>query len=245
MHQGDGIGGSHGTGGVLQSRAMRLSFVATMCVASLHITWGSVSYFVEGDLHPFLLEKLPLPSEALWLGAVQVHVAAAAFALPACLALLSRHVVRSFPRVHRWLGRGTAAVILAGLVPSGTYLAFFATGGAPSTVGFLLSAAIVAFTMVRAIQTARARLLREHRRFIAHVVAQLSVAGTSRALLILFHLTALDDEIAYVLALWVPIVLSLLFVEWARLRAHQRRSSDEARPLRPLVLDALRQPGAG
>lgn len=224
---------------ILRSRAARLLFLALLLLGSLHITRGSLSYLTEGDLHPFLLEKLPLPSERAWLLAIQVHVVAAAFALPACVALLSQRVLRALPQVHRWLGRMTGAVVLFALVPSGSYLAFFAMGGAPSTAGFLLSGAIVLFAMLRATQTARARDFVEHRRFTAHVVAQLSVAVTSRALLVFFHVLGVDAELAYITALWGPVIASALFVEAARIHTRSWRRSDEVARVH-LLFDPVR-----
>ena len=193
----------------------RLFLLAT-AVGSAWITRESVPYFFGGRIHPFLLEKLEsgvLASEATWITALHVHVVSALFALPACLALTLRSVQRRFPRVHRWLGRVTAFAVLFTLVPSGGYLALSAKGGVPSTVGFLVSGAITAFAMIQAVRTARARDFTAHRRYSAHVLAQLSVAITSRALLVVFDRAAIDPELAYLVALWVPVVGSALVAE--------------------------------
>src|SRR5262249_51180932 len=120
---------------------------------------------------------------------------------------------RRFPRVHRWLGRATGVAVLGAVVPSGSYLALWAKGGAPSTVGFLVSGAIAASAMVQGVRTARAGRFAAHRRYTAHVLAQLSVAVTSRALLVLFDSAGVDPQPAYVAALWVPVVGSALVAE--------------------------------
>ena len=151
-------------------------------VGALVIGWASRVYFASDELAPFVIEKLPLPHEDLWLAALKVHVVAASFALPACLLLSWKRMLR-VPRTHRWLGRATGAVILAALVPSGLYLSRFAKGGAPATVGFALSGLIVAVAMVWGIGRARAKDYIGHRRCMLHVLAQLSVAVTSRTLL--------------------------------------------------------------
>ena len=101
-------------------------------LGALIIGWASRVYFASDELAPFVIEKLPLPHEDLWLAALKVHVVAASFALPACLLLSWKRMLR-FPRMHRRLGRGTGAVVLAALVPSGLYLSLFAKGGAPAT----------------------------------------------------------------------------------------------------------------
>jgi hypothetical protein len=217
-----------------------------LALGSLIIAWASRVYFASNELAPFVIEKLPLPHEQLWLAALKVHVVAAAFALPACLLLSWKRMLR-FPRTHRWLGRATGAVVLAALVPAGLYLSLFAKGGAPATVGFAVSGLIVAFAMVRGVRRARAKDYVGHRRCMLHVLAQLSVAVTSRTLLILFDAVGIDPDTAYLVALWVPVLASLGFVEvYVARRPHRRKShvpnAPKASAPRP---GAVRAPLAG
>ena len=201
-------------------------------LGALIIGWASRVYFDSDELSPFVIEKLPLPYEDLWLVALKVHVVAASFALPACLLLSLKRMLR-FPRVHRWLGRGTGAVVLAALVPSGLYLSLFAKGGAPATIGFALSGLIVAVAMVLGIRRARAKDTLGHRRCALHVLAQLSVAVTSRALLILLDAVGIDPDAAYLFALWMPVLASVAFVEVCISRRPHRRNSHESKALFP------------
>src|SRR5262249_29595890 len=157
-------------------------------------TYSSLVYFGE-DLAPFVLEKLPLPLEDVWMWALRIHVLAAAVCLPGCLFLLSGFVLRRWPRVHRWVGRATGTLLLLALVPSGPYRSLFARGGLSSTLGFMLSGIIVAYATVRLVGAARARRIVEHRRWALHVLAQLSVAVTSRAMLFAFDAAAVDEQL--------------------------------------------------
>ncbi len=186
---------------------------ALLALGSAAITAASVVYFDDEELAPFVIEKLPLPLEDVWQLALKLHVVAAAFALPGCLLLLSATLLRRAPRLHRWLGRATGMVILLALAPTGFYLSLFAKGGLPATLGFLLSGAIVVVAMVRAIQLARARRYAEHRRFALHVLAQLSVAVTSRAMLFALDAADVDANVSYLVSLWLPVVGSALAVE--------------------------------
>lgn len=201
---------------------IRWMFFAVLAAGSVWITRGTLLYFDAEDIHPFVLEKLPLPLEDVWLAALHVHVIAAAIALPACLALLSHTVMRRFPRAHRIAGRMTGGLVLVALVPSGAYLSFFATGGWPSTLGFLLSGAIAFVAMWRAIATARARDFVQHRRFVLHVVAQMSVAVTSRAMLVAAGLLELAPEPTYVVSLWLPVLASAALAEVIAIRGAKR-----------------------
>jgi uncharacterized membrane protein len=193
-------------------KPLRVLVLVALAVGSATITNASLGYFGE-DLAPFVIEKLPLPLEDLWMRALQVHVVAAAFCLPACLLLSLAFVLRRAPRFHRWIGRATGIVTLCALVPSGLYLAWFAKGGAASTAGFMLSGIIVAVAMVQGVRAARARRFVEHRRFVLHVLAQLSVAVTSRAMLFAFDAAAVDEQLAYLISLWVPVIASFGLVE--------------------------------
>jgi hypothetical protein len=221
---------------LLRARTTKWFFLALCLAGSLFITRMSIDYFIEGELHPFVMEKA-LAAEELFAWALQVHVAAAALSLPACLLLVSRRFVRGFPRAHRWLGRVTGVAVLFALVPSGAYMAFFAKGGVASTLGFLLSGVIVAVAMVRAVERARARDWRAHRRFTLHVLAQLSVAVTSRAMLFASAFADVDADVAYIVALWLPVVGSALVAERIAMIPRVEGGSREARIAPAWLLD--------
>lgn len=183
-----------------------------MWVGSAFITAMSLAYFDFETLPPFVIEKLPVRFEGLWLASLRIHVAAAIFSFPLCLLLMTR-VLQRRVRLHRWVGRVTGLLVLLGLVPSGVVLAFDAKGGASVTAGFLLSGAIVALAMIGGVRAARRRDLAAHARAMRHVVAQMSVAVTSRAMLLGLDAIGVDPDVAYVIALWVPILLSVLGAE--------------------------------
>jgi hypothetical protein len=183
-----------------------------MAAGAALITASSLAYFDFDTLPPFVVEKLPVRFETLWLFSLRVHVAAALTGFPLCIALMTRMTQRR-PAFHRWMGRVAGTIILFALVPSGVVLAFDAKGGAVVTVGFLVSAAIVGWFMVRGVAAARLRDLVSHRRAMRHVFAQMSVAVTSRAMLIGLDSFGIDPDVAYVVALWAPVIASALVAE--------------------------------
>lgn len=187
--------------------------LAVLVAGGAWIAYASLPYALPGGFHPFLAERFPLSTRATWRTAVYAHVAAALTSLPACALLLSDGLRARSPRAHRLLGRAAGAIILLVLVPSGAYLSWFATGGLPSTAGFLLSGAIMATAMVKAILTARRRQLAAHRRWVLHVVAQMAVAVVSRLMLVASGLLQLDPEAAYVASLWIPVLGLAAWVE--------------------------------
>ena len=190
----------------------RRSFLLFLVLGWGFIFASSLAYFDYSQLPAFMLEKMPLRFEALWLVSLRVHVAAALVSLPLCVVLMTRALQRR-AAVHRWLGRVTGMTLLLALVPSGVILAFDAKGGRLVTAGFLLSGAIVALCTVRGVLAARRGDLVAHRRAMRHVFAQMSVAVTSRAMLVGSDFAGVDPDLAYVVALWLPVVASALVVE--------------------------------
>jgi uncharacterized membrane protein len=188
-------------------------FLLAMSVGSALIIASSVTYFDFDELPPFVIEKLPLRFESLWLAALRLHVATATLALPLCILLMTRAVQRR-AALHRWLGRVAGVLVLFALVPSGTVLAFDAKGGPFVAAGFLVSGALVAWFMVKGVLAARRENLALHRRAMLHVFAQMSVAVTSRALLFGFDAAGISPDVAYVVALWGPVLGSAASAEW-------------------------------
>ena len=211
----------------------RLFLLAMLAGAGL-ITASSLAYFDPETLPPFVLEKLPVRFESLWLASLRVHVAAALLALPLCIALMTR-AVRRRAAWHRGLGRLAGGIVLVALVPSGVVLAFDAKGGGVVTAGFLVSAAIVAGCMVSGILAARRRAFSAHGRAMRHVFAQMSVAVTSRALLFALDRVDVSPDVAYVVALWAPVLASAAIAELLSRPATARRSRHESSPIASLV----------
>ena len=182
-------------------------------LGSLAITLSSLVYFNSEERAPFVIEKLPLAWEGLYVLLLRIHVVSASLALPGCLILTSQSILKRWPKFHRYCGRVVGFVVIFGLVPTGFYLAFYARGAWPGTLGFLLTGAIALGAMLKAIAKARAGQYAEHRRFAWHVLGQLSVAVTSRAMLFGLESFNFDPDFAYLLSLWVPVLGTFAFVE--------------------------------
>jgi uncharacterized membrane protein YozB (DUF420 family) len=190
----------------------RRFFLLLMLAGFALIVMASVEYFDFDQVPAFMLEKLPLRFEKLWLASLRIHVASALVSFPLCLVLMTRWIQRR-PALHRWFGRITGVLVLVALVPTGAVLAFDAKGGVVVGAGFLLSGAIIGWFMVSGVLSARKRDYIAHRRAMHHVVAQMSVAVTSRALMMALDAYGMNPDTAYVVALWAPVLLSAGFVE--------------------------------
>lgn len=194
------------------SKLVRSAFFAAMTLGSVAITLASLVYFDGDTVAPFVLEKLPLRFDSLWRFSLKVHVASALVAFPACLLLMTRMVQRR-RTLHRSLGRGTGTLVVFGLVPSGLVLALEAKGGLWVSVGFVASGLIVLVAMTQGALEARRGRMDAHARCMRHVFAQMSVAVTSRTMLVALDLGGMHPDVAYVVALWVPVIASALAAE--------------------------------
>jgi hypothetical protein len=198
--------------GFMKKTAQSLAWIF-LWLGSFAITFSSLAYFVPDERAAFIIEKLPLPSENLFVLVLRLHVIAAALSLPGCLILATKTILKRWPRFHRWCGRVTGGVVIAVLVPTGFYLAFFARGGWLATLGFLLSGVIVLAAMVQAIRDARAKRFARHRRLAFHVLGQLSVAVTSRAMLFVLESSNMNPDAAYLISLWIPVLGTFALIE--------------------------------
>lgn len=182
--------------------------------AGVGLMWSASSSYLEfGEAHPFFLEKLPLAHPTLWWLALYVHVPSSLVALPACLLLTLPRLWARHPALHRWLGRVTCALVVCAVVPSGMYLAWFAQGGLLTTLGFWLTGGIALVAMLKSVSAARRGDMRAHRRFSAHVVAQLSVAVVSRFILVGAEELGWYAEGVYTAALLIPVLGCALVAE--------------------------------
>ena len=82
--------------------------------------------------------------------------------------------------------------------------------------------------MVRGVRAAMARDFVAHRRWMLQVGAQLSVAVSSRALLIAFDAWGVDEIRGYLIALWIPVVASAALAHWIAQPVSLRRKNHEA-----------------
>ncbi len=202
---------------------LRIACWSVLVVGTALVVASSLPYLVPGGEHPFLLERPELTARALWRGALTLHVACGVFALPTGAFLLSRRALRRWPKLHPRLGRLYASVLLLGMVPTGTYLAFFAKGGVAAGSGFFLSGVFAAGCVLLGAQRATQRRLRAHQEWMLRAYAQLASAITFRVAHVFLQLTPMAYEDLYVTSLWVSVLGNAALVELAIVWSHKTR----------------------
>ncbi|MGE1126355.1 DUF2306 domain-containing protein [Bacillus wiedmannii] len=98
----------------------------------------SKNFIIDPDFKRFLSKKDTLPSnQILWAMMIRIHIILAIIAmLSGPLGIIRRFRLKS-PGFHRWNGRVYVVSIVLNFIP-GLYVSFFATGGWPSIIGFLI-----------------------------------------------------------------------------------------------------------
>lgn len=178
--------------------------------------YGIVQYLVLGaESAGFVQEKLQNMSlDALWYGGIVIHVIGSVLSLMiGPFALSSKFRTKHLER-HRILGR----IYLLGIMMgggSGIYLAFYATGGIVSTLGFLSLALLWLFSAYQALQNIIGKRVESHRRWMIRNYALTLAAVTLRLWLLIFVLAFGEErfEWSYTIISWLSWVPNLLIVE--------------------------------
>lgn len=114
--------------------AVSILFITTMWV--LH-TW-SKNFIVDPNFTTFLAKKDQiLANESLWVIMIQIHIILATISLLTGPLGIIKPIRKRSRRFHRWNGRLYVLSIVLNFIP-GIYVSFFASGGWPSTIGFLV-----------------------------------------------------------------------------------------------------------
>ncbi|MCJ7841625.1 DUF2306 domain-containing protein [Lederbergia sp. NSJ-179] len=98
----------------------------------------SKNFVVDPTFEKFIFRKgLVLTDTSLWIIMIRIHILLAIISLlTGPLGVIKRVRVKSI-KFHRWNGRLYVLSIILNFIP-GIYVSFFATGGWPSTLGFLI-----------------------------------------------------------------------------------------------------------
>ncbi|MFS4416982.1 DUF2306 domain-containing protein [Maribacter sp. 2307ULW6-5] len=172
--------------------------------------------FSEGDValkmskSPAILASLP------WRIGFYTHIFFGGLALMIGWVQLSRRFRNANLKRHRLIGRTyVVAALLSGL--GGAYLAFFATGGLPASLGFLGLAVVWLYFTMGAYAAIKNRDLARHQAYMVYSYAACFAAVTLRVWLPLLTLGLGAHLLAYQIAAWLCWVPNMVFAFfWVR-----------------------------
>lgn len=155
-----------------------------------------------------------------------VHVAGAATALLVGPFQFLTGLRRRVPKAHRWSGRAYVAGVAAGSL-GGFVMAFGATTGPITTLGFGTLAVVWLFVTARGFQLALQRRIAEHRRWMIRSFLLTFASVVQRIYLVIAGVIGLPFEQSYPLIsilCWLP---NLILLE-VHFRISDRRSTPHA-----------------
>lgn len=195
----------------------RKAWVAMTVLAILVAGYAVVQYYVLGaersGLVNLKLEEQQL--NRLWYGMLYVHVAGSVAALAIGPFNLAESIRRRHRKLHRVMGRiYMAGIALGGL--SGAYLAFEATGGIVSTLGFLGLSLGWLISAYYAVKTIRSRQVERHRRWMIRNYALTLAAVTLRLWLGIMAFAFGEENFttSYMIISWLCWVPNVIAAEW-------------------------------
>ncbi|WHP43519.1 DUF2306 domain-containing protein [Lysinibacillus boronitolerans] len=172
------------------------------------------NFVVDPSFQGFLSKKDELLSnQMLWVLMIRVHIILAIIALlTGPLGIIKRLRLKSLT-FHRWNGRVYVLSIVLNFI-AGLYVSFFATGGWPSTIGFLiLNTLWLITTILGYIYIKRKDVLRHSQWIIrsfflsfANMIIYIMVAITHNGL-------DLSYDLSYTIAVWLSWIFSLAIAE--------------------------------
>jgi hypothetical protein len=198
------------------------------------LLWGVFIFFAIGvgvypalyfllDMSGGLLASKPaeVQQSPIWLGAFYVHIMLGGISLLTGWSQFLRNFRKRNLSFHRTLGKiYLIAVMISGLC--GLYIAFFATGGLVSVLGFGGLALSWLFTSSSAYRSIRLRDIESHERWMIRSYALTFAAVTLRIWLPLSMAFGIDFMIAYPVISFLCWVPNLFFAEFLIRRKYAR-----------------------
>lgn len=144
-----------------------------------------------------------------------VHVYTAIFCLLAGFTQFNNALLAKYKQLHRSIGYLYVVVVVFLAGPSGVYMGYYANGGLPAQVSFILLGLLWIFFTIKAVAYIRQRNIKKHRQFMLRSFALAFSAITLRLwkviLVYLFHPSPMD---VYQVVAWLGWIPNLLIVEY-------------------------------
>jgi uncharacterized membrane protein len=174
----------------------------------------SKNFVVDPSFQKFLSKKDELPTnQMLWLLMIRVHIVLAIITLlTGPLGIMKRLRLKSLT-FHRWNGRAYVLSIVLNYIP-GLYVSFFATGGWPSIIGFLILNTLWLITTIFGYIFIKRKDVLRHSQWItrsfflsfANMIIYIIVAITHFGL-------DLSYGLSYTIAVWISWIFNLTIAE--------------------------------
>lgn len=192
----------------------KVPFIVIAIFASIIGLHPLTYLFVEGKIGLLATKSDEVFNDELWKLAFYTHIYFGGIALLSGWQQFIKKFRANYLALHRWVGKAyVLSVTLSGL--AGFYLAFFATGGLPSGLGFGSLATLWVTTTILGYTTVRNRDIVAHEKWMTRSYALAFAAVTLRLWLPVFlGVFSMDFFVAYPIISWICWIPNLLVAEW-------------------------------
>ncbi len=174
----------------------------------------SKNFMVDPTFEKFISRKDQiLTDQSLWVLMIRIHILLAIISLlTGPLGVMKRIRIKSI-KFHRWNGRLYVLSIILNFIP-GIYVSFFATGGWPSTIGFLTLNTLWLGTTILGYRYIKRKLVILHSQWMIRSFF-LSFANMTIYIIVAITHNAMNFSYgnSYTLAVWLCWPLNLLIAE--------------------------------
>lgn len=187
-------------------------FMMTLLASFLFVITAEYLTF-QPDIN-FLIVKQDLIFDTIWRPTFYLHVISGM----AVILIGPFQFIKKFRNnnliLHRLLGKIYAYGILLIAAPTGLIMAFYAEGGTPSTIAFLIMSAGWFYTTIMAVVRVKQKKIKEHQKWMYRSYA-LSFAAVTLRLLVptMSYWTDLGDEFIIVSTAWLSWMINLIVIE--------------------------------
>ena len=174
----------------------------------------TLPYLAFEDHVAFLRIKQWVIDNPLWKGAFYTHVLTSCMCLLAGFTQFNSEIVRNYPRWHRGFGYTYIFTILVFSGPSGLIMGWYANGGPPSQVAFILLSLLWWWFTFQAFVSARKHDFKTHRKMMVRSYALTLSAITLRAWKFVLAATLRPHPMdMYMVVAWMGWVPNLALAE--------------------------------
>ncbi|MFT4599960.1 MAG: putative membrane protein [Arenicella sp.] len=185
-----------------------------MTLFALLLCYTTAQYLTFEPNINFLIVKEELIFDAVWRPTFYIHVISAMIVILVGPFQFIKNLRNKNLRLHKMLGKIYAYGILAFAAPTGLIMAFYAEGGQPSTIAFLIMGGLWFYTTIMAIIKVKQKNITEHQKWMYRSFALSFAAVTLRVLVPLMSLSnSFKEETVIVATAWLSWILNLIFIE--------------------------------
>lgn len=174
----------------------------------------TLPYFTFETDVDFLLTKQSILYNKIWLASFYLHIGASPFILLAGIIQFNDYLLHRFKKLHRLVGKLYVLLILCISAPSGLVMAFYANGGWPAKISFIILSLLWWFFTWKSFSEIKNKNIPAHRAYMIRSYALTLSAITLRIYTFLFpQFFHINGILFYILVSWLSWVPNLLIAE--------------------------------